>query len=145
MKKFFSGGLFMVLAVAALQANAQNSGYARGKTTPKDTTVKQPAATNPTGNKQPANVPATTVNNATGSATVRYDTTNPGGFDQRPEISLRNNYAVDRSQVKDRKPLEYEHLRDDDNLWSEFIWREIDAREKANQSFMYPGKDDNGD
>ncbi|MES2328423.1 MAG: gliding motility protein GldN [Bacteroidota bacterium] len=145
MKKFFSGGLFIVLAVAALQVNAQNSGYARGKTTPKDTTTKKPATTTQPNNKPVGNPPPTTTSNATGNVTLRFDTTSVGGFDQKPEISLRNNYAVDRSQVKDRKPLEYEHLRDDDNLWSEFLWREIDAREKANQSFMYAGKDDNGD
>ncbi|MES2372303.1 MAG: gliding motility protein GldN [Bacteroidota bacterium] len=140
MKKVFSFGLFVVLAFAAGNANAQ-SGYNRGKTTPKDSAAaKQPAATP----QQPTTSPAST-GNAAAPATVRFDTTNTGGFDAKPEISLRNNYAVDRSQVKDRKPLEYEHLRDDDNLWSEFIWREIDAREKANQSFMYPGKDDNGD
>lgn len=150
MKKFFSGGLLLVLTVASLQVTAQ-SRY-RVKTTannpaPKDTTVKQPAGA-PNNNsrnpiKQPAVTPVTTTSVA--PASVRYDTITPGGFDAKPEIALRNNYAVDRSQVKDRKPLEYENLRDDDNVWSEFIWREIDAREKINQSFMYPGKDDNGD
>jgi gliding motility associated protien GldN len=50
-----------------------------------------------------------------------------------------------RTQIRDRKPLEYEDLREDDAVFSHFIWREIDAREKINQSFMYPGKDDNGD
>lgn len=76
---------------------------------------------------------------------VRYDTSVVGGFDAMPEISLRNSYAVDRTQVRDRKPLEYEEIRDDDALFSHFIWREIDGREKMNQSFMYGGKDDNGD
>ncbi|MEO8171495.1 MAG: gliding motility protein GldN [Sediminibacterium sp.] len=143
MKKYFSGGLFIVFSVVTLQANAQNSGYGRQKVTPPVTdTTKKPAA----GGTQPPATQAQSAGNAAAVTTVRFDTTNPGGFDTKPEISLRNNYAVDRSQVKDRKPLEYEHLRDDDNLWSEFIWREIDAREKANQSFMYPGKnDDNGD
>jgi len=73
---------------------------------------------------------------------VEYDTTSAIS---KPEISLRNAFATDRSQNRDRKPLEYEHLREDDNMWSEFIWREIDAREKMNQSFNYPGSDDNGD
>jgi len=73
---------------------------------------------------------------------VEYDTTSAIS---RPEISLRNAFATDRSQNRDRKPLEYEHLREDDNMWSEFIWREIDAREKMNQSFNYPGSDENGD
>lgn len=41
--------------------------------------------------------------------------------------------------------MEYEDIREDDALFSTFVWREIDGREKINQAFMYPGKDDNGD
>jgi gliding motility associated protien GldN len=102
------------------------------------------------GNNTPAPTPTTTntVSGSTASAgtTINYDTTIQGGFDTKPEISLRNNYAVDRSRAgKDRKPLEYEDIREDDALFSHFVWREIDGREKINQAFMYPGKDDNGD
>lgn len=156
MKKFFIGGCLFVLAVSVEQVNAQ-SGYRR-KTTPAnnpaaivkkaDTTKQVPGGANNNTRgivNAPAITPTTTNSSGAATVTVKFDTTNPGGFDAKPEISLRNNFAVDRSQVKDRKPLEYENLRDDDNLWSEFIWREIDAREKLNQSFMYPGKDDNGD
>jgi gliding motility associated protien GldN len=145
MKKLLSGGLVLVVAATALQVNAQ--GY-RNSQRPvakpvTDTSKNKPAAQPPAGSpaattQQPQTQPA-----AAGAVTYRYDTT--GGFESKPEISLRNNSAVDRSQVKDRKPLEYEHLRDDDNLWSEFLWREIDAREKINQAFMYPGKDQNGE
>lgn len=145
MKKIFYGMMAVCIGTAMINTlQAQTSAY-RKKTTPatKDTTVNN----NGRGVvQQPAVTPVTTTNKlATGNMTVRYDTTNPGGFDAKPEVSLRNNYAVDRSQVRDRKPLEYENLRDDDNVWSEFLWREIDAREKMNQSFLYPGKDDNGD
>ncbi len=147
MKNSLLGGVLMALMlVAALQVSAQ-SRYGNRSSTRPDTTRNKPVvpANRPAGNaNQPAQQPVTQQQGAA-SAAVRYDTTNPGGFDAKPEISLRNNYAVDRTQVKDRKPLEYEHLRDDDNLWSEFLWREIDAREKFNQAFMYPGKDNNGD
>ncbi len=150
MKKLFViGGCLVLLLATATQVNAQ-SAYRRGaaaKPPAKDTTVK-PGAVVPNNNargvvNQPAALPA--VTNSAGNVSVKYDTTNPGGFDAKPEVPLRNNSAVDRSAIRDRKPLEYEHLRDDDNVWSEFLWREIDAREKINQSFMYPGKDDNGD
>lgn len=146
MKNIFAGGALVMAMVLCSQAGFAQSGY-RTPTRP-DTAGKK--ATDTANNSRgivtnPATTPVTTNNPAAGNATVRYDTTNPGGFNGTPEISLRNNYAVDRSQVKDRKPLEYEHLRDDDNLWSEFLWREIDAREKINQSFMYPGKDQNGE
>ncbi len=67
---------------------------------------------------------------------IEFDTTSRI---QKSELSLRNPFATDRSQNRDRRPLEYEHLREDDNMWSEFIWREIDSREKINQSSNYPG------
>ncbi|HMG66514.1 MAG TPA: gliding motility protein GldN, partial [Chitinophagaceae bacterium] len=38
----------------------------------------------------------------------------------------------------------YEHLRWDDALFSEKVWREIDLREKMNQVFRYEDHDDNG-
>jgi gliding motility associated protien GldN len=87
----------------------------------------------------------TTTTNPTAPVTYSYDTTIQNGFGAKPEVSLRNNYAMIRTQVRDRKPLEYEDLREDDAVFSHFIWREIDAREKMNQSFMYPAQDDNGD
>lgn len=87
----------------------------------------------------------TTTNNPNVPVTYTYDTTVQNGFGAKPETSLRNNYAMVRTQVRDRKPLEYEDLREDDAVFSHFIWREIDAREKMNQSFMYPAQDDNGD
>lgn len=146
MKKLLSVGMLLLATVAGLQVNAQTR-YKTQKqgntnTGTKDTgTVRNPV-TNPPA--QP-NIATQGAVDQAAAVSIRFDTTNVGGFNAKPEISLRNNYAVDRSQVKDRKPLEYEHLRDDDNLWSEFIWREIDAREKVNQSFMYPGKDQNGE
>jgi gliding motility associated protien GldN len=42
-------------------------------------------------------------------------------------------------------PLPYDYLRKDHWLFSEFIWREIDAREKFNQHFVYEGEDNSGD
>lgn len=135
------------------------TGAAKGNT---DTTIKNNNNTTlpVTGSSRyrPGNntaAPASTDNNtnptasgttASGNITINYDTTIQGGFDVKPEISLRNNYAVDRSRAgKDRKPLEYEDIREDDAIFSTFVWREIDGREKINQAFMYPGKDDNGD
>ncbi|MFX4535822.1 hypothetical protein ABTA57_19870, partial [Acinetobacter baumannii] len=75
-----------------------------------DTTIKNKNNTTPpvTGSSRyrPGNNTATdTSKNATasgatasGNGTINYDTTIQGGFDVKPEISLRNNYAVDRSR-----------------------------------------------
>ncbi len=140
MKKMFLSGVLVVITGACLQVQAQ-SAY-RNKTQPQKSTADSAKVVSGAARLTSDTLPK---NAAPGPTTIRYDTTNPGGFDAKPEIALRNNFAVDRSQVKDRKPLEYDNLRDDDNVWSEFLWREIDAREKINQAFMYPGKDDNGD
>ena len=58
--------------------------------------------------------------------------------------SLRSNDAIERNLVKDRTPLPYEHLREDDAVYREKIWREIDIREKMNIPFRYSADEDNG-
>jgi gliding motility associated protien GldN len=61
--------------------------------------------------------------------------------------SMRSEYGFDtkNTKVADRTPLSYEHLREEDVVFSHFIWREIDAREKMNKVFSYPGKDGDAD
>jgi gliding motility associated protien GldN len=63
-----------------------------------------------------------------------------------PEVkkSLRQDAAVDLSDLKDRTPLPYENLRADDALFRHKIWREIDTREKLNLPFRYAADEDNG-
>ena len=58
--------------------------------------------------------------------------------------SLRRDAAVDDANLKDRLPLDYEHLRADDAVYRHKIWREIDAREKINLPFAYAIDEDNG-
>lgn len=58
--------------------------------------------------------------------------------------SLRNDEAIERNLLKDKYPLEYQHLREDDAVYREKIWREIDIREKLNLPFRYSANGDNG-
>jgi len=58
--------------------------------------------------------------------------------------SLKPDEAVDTRDIKDRTPLEYEHLRVDDAVYRHKIWREIDAREKINLPFRYSADENNG-
>ena len=58
--------------------------------------------------------------------------------------TLRSNDAIDRNLVKDRAPLAYEQIREDDAVYREKIWREIDIREKMNLPFRYSADEDNG-
>jgi|LakMenEpi03Aug12_release.lakeMendotaPanAssembly.Ray.scaffolds.fasta_scaffold396302_2 gliding motility associated protien GldN len=58
--------------------------------------------------------------------------------------SLRNDAAVDRNPLRDRTPLAYEHIREDDAWFRQRVWREIDVREKMNLPFRYKADEDNG-
>lgn len=105
--------------------------------------VSNPSVTNKVTGLPQGNAAANAADTNKPRKTV--DTTSVGGFDETMPKSLRNNTAVERTITREKKPLAYEHLREDDWLYSEMVWREIDAREKINQSFIYPGKDEMGD
>jgi gliding motility associated protien GldN len=50
----------------------------------------------------------------------------------------------DKSNLTARTPLPYDHVRWDDALYAEKVWRELDLREKMNSVFRYEAQDDNG-
>jgi len=58
--------------------------------------------------------------------------------------SLRNEDAIERNLVKERTPLEYENLREDDVVYMQKVWRVIDTREKLNLTFRNPALEDDG-
>lgn len=58
--------------------------------------------------------------------------------------SLRPDNVIERNLVKDRIPLAYEHIREDDAVYRQRLWREIDVHEKMNLPFVYKADDDNG-
>lgn len=123
----------LVLALVATSADAQRSGRRRGQTAP------------PAGGEQqtppPAEQRAPSGYNPYGNVPIEVDT---GSGPNVIKKSLRNDGIVDKSFINDRTPLAYEHLRWDDALFSEKVWRELDLREKLNQSFRYEAEDDNG-
>ncbi|RTL57155.1 MAG: gliding motility protein GldN [Sphingobacteriales bacterium] len=59
-------------------------------------------------------------------------------------VSLRNDAAIERNLIRDREPLVYEHIREDDAVYRQRVWREIDIREKMNLPFRYSANEDNG-
>ena len=61
---------------------------------------------------------------------IRVDTA--GLLDNSVKKSLRNDNAFDKGNLNTRVPLPYEHLRWDDALYAEKVWRELDLREKMN-------------
>jgi len=92
--------------------------------------------------QQNNNVKTPSNYNPYGNVPIRIDST--GGSDTIVRKSLRNDNAFDKGFVNDRTPLPYEHLRWDDALYSEKVWRELDLREKMNQPFRFDANDDNG-
>jgi gliding motility associated protien GldN len=61
-----------------------------------------------------------------------------------PRKSLRNDAVVELNLVKDRTPLVYEHIREDDAVYRQRVWRELDVHEKMNLPFVYKANEDNG-
>jgi gliding motility associated protien GldN len=61
-----------------------------------------------------------------------------------PRRSLRNDAIIERNLVKDRNPLPYEHIREDDAVYRQRVWEEIDVHEKMNLPFVYKAVEDNG-
>jgi gliding motility associated protien GldN len=61
------------------------------------------------------------------------------------DVSEDNMDSAKQKLNNNQTPLPYDYLRKDHWLFSEFIWREIDTREKFNQHFVYEGEDNSGD
>ncbi len=128
----------LLVAFAALtvaDASAQRAGRRRSNTTPANGT--QPESQQQTSDNKPVS-----GYNPYGNIPIVIDST--AGSDTLVRKSLRNDNAYDKSSVNARTPLEYEHLRVDDALFAEKVWRELDLREKMNQPFRYEAESDNG-
>ncbi len=126
--------LLLVFSALVTESFAQRTSRRRTGTT------QQPPAT---GEQQQNNdVRPPTNYNPYGNIPIVVDSS--GENDNTKKVSLRNDNAFDKSGANDRTPLPYEHLRWDDALFAEKVWRELDLREKMNQSFRYEADDDNG-
>lgn len=127
-------GVLMFGLLFIQQADAQRTGRRRGNTQPSDTTGRQQQVTN--NNTAPSGY------NPYGNIPIRVDSS--GVTNEDVKRSLRNENAFDKGSLNDRTPLVYEHLRWDDALFAEKVWREIDLREKINKPFIYEAESDNG-
>ena len=128
--------LLAVLAGTVTDLDAQRSGRRRGQNPP-------PAGRDTVPTQQVTNVTAPPTGSAYGNLPIEM-APQVGGFTDSVKASLRPDAAYDKLGMKDRTPLTYEHIRHDDALYSERVWREIDVREKINQVFSYKAEDDNG-
>jgi len=129
------GILSIVIALAVGTVHAQ-APAARKKT--KRTTVKKKTNTNKNSATTDAVAP---VKDTTAKpvvvleADIKLDT---------PRKSLRNDAAIELNLVKDRTPLAYEHIREDDAVYRQRVWRELDVHEKMNLPFVYKASENNG-
>ncbi|HKZ65251.1 MAG TPA: hypothetical protein VJ111_02790, partial [Chitinophagaceae bacterium] len=123
--------VFVALLVA--DADAQRTGRRRTTNPPANPQDNQQQNNN---NTQPSGY------NPYGNIPIVVDSS--GISDSAVKKSLRNDNAYDKSSLNARTPLTYEHLRVDDALFAEKVWRELDLREKLNQPFRYDAESDNG-
>lgn len=128
--------IFKLLCLAVLLTSFSSEAFSQKKKTRKKSTQ---AKTN-------ANVQPTPVTDTIAQVAATPEPINDS-LPIKPVLrSLRNDYGVDYStrEVKDRTPLPYEHLRVDDAVYRQRVWREIDTREKLNHPFNYSADEDNG-
>jgi gliding motility associated protien GldN len=128
-----------MLALAVLVVTVNADAQTKKRTVKKKAPAKK---TNVAKNKQPdasvAPAKDTTAKPpvAVLEADIKLDT---------PRRSLRNDAIIERNLVKDRTPLPYEHIREDDAVYRQRVWEEIEVHEKMNLPFVYRAKEDNGD
>ena len=136
-KKFLKFGICMAFAgLLAGEANAQRA--------PRKRTGTQPTTSPTTGNEQQQNNNTQPPSGYDPYANIPIRVDTSGVLDNSSRKSLRNDNAFDKGNLNSRTPLAYEHLRWDDALYAEKVWRELDLREKMNQVFRYETQDDNG-
>jgi gliding motility associated protien GldN len=122
----------IALAVGTVQAQAPASRKKAKRTTTKKTNTSKNSAAN-TAVVPPKDTTAKPVQEFI--ADIKLDT---------PRKSLRNDASIELNLVKDRTPLAYEHIREDDAVYRQRVWREIDVHEKMNLPFVYKATEDNG-
>jgi len=125
--------LALVLSLVAGAADAQT----KKRTTKKRAPAKKTATSKNQGGSNTAVAPVkdTTAKPPPPMADIKLDT---------PRKSLRNDAIIERNLVKDRTPLAYENIREDDAVYRQRVWREIDVHEKMNLPFVYKATEDNG-
>ena len=138
MKKYFIRLCLLALVFSVV------AGGADAQTTRKKTTRKVGASA--------SKKKGTQKNQAAASAAVApKDTVKPAMVVPDADVkldtirrSLRNDAIIERNLVKDRTPLTYEHIREDDAVYRQRVWQEIDVHEKMNLPFVYKATEDNG-
>ena len=126
---------WIALALAALMAGPDAMAQAKKKTTkakPKTVNTKQPA---PAVVNTPAVVDTPKVQKPPVEDTLPVA---PVMQSRRPTSTVEGNLTLDKT------PLQYDHIRIDDQVYKQIVWREINVKEKMNLPFTYEADEDNG-
>jgi gliding motility associated protien GldN len=126
---FLAAVIAMAVGTVQAQAPTQRKKTKRSTTKKKSNTSKNSA----TAVVPPKDTTAKPVQEFV--ADIKLDT---------PRKSLRNDASIELNLVKDRTPLAYEHIREDDAVYRQRVWREVDVHEKMNLPFVYKANEDNG-
>ena len=108
-----------VCSLAALLL-IQTADAQRGSRRRSNNNQQQPSDTTGQGNQQ-NNITAPPTYNPYANVPIEIDST--GISDTSARKSLRQDNAFDKSSLTARTPLPYEHLRWDDALFAEKVWR----------------------
>jgi gliding motility associated protien GldN len=140
MKKYLIRLCVLAMAVLIVVGNV-DAQTTKKRTVKKKATTTAKKKTTATKNK-PADATVAPVKDTTAKpavvleADIKLDT---------PRKSLRNDAIIERNLVKDRTPLTYEHIREDDAVYRQRVWEEVDVHEKMNLPWVYKAEEDNGD
>lgn len=139
----------VLLLIIAADTQAQRRGGSTRRRTATTTTTTTTETTdsadvvNPaTGNavQAPPAVPGT---DPAAAAPLRQDGVGTPVSDT-PRKSLRVDGVTSKNSVRDRVPIAYDNIREDDKFWEKRVWQVIDIREKMNLPFQYNVEDENG-
>ena len=125
-------------------ASTQNAGYGSTPTTDNSASSGGYGSTPAASPGGYGSTPAASTSVRPANLPIVFKQNSGGGIGDSVKTSYRVDNAIDKQLIKERRPLEYERIREDDAVYSQRIWMEIDTREKMNQSFGYSADMDNG-
>lgn len=131
------GWCTLLLVMLATAAEAQRRG---GTTRRRTATTAEPTPDAPVVN--PATGNAVTPPPAAPPSLRPDGITSP--VSDTPRKSLRVDGVVERSLARERAPITYDYIREDDRFWEKRVWQVIDVREKINLPFQYNVEDESG-
>lgn len=137
------GALLLVLLATEAADAQRRGGSTRRRTTTEGTTpaadTSVPVVNPATGNT----VTTPVVEQQPAGTSLRQDGVG-GPVSDTPRKSLRVDGVTERNLSKERVPLAYDYIREDDKFWEKRIWQVIDVREKINLPFQYNVDDESG-